>query len=174
MAVAREFVSDIPAEIDPMMMVVLQHPRYFQEAVDDADRWNYLFRLSGIMFSNRLNQLGSPGTANDYLCGVRTYQVISTLAFPDQPRFTVFPDERAAFGAASRIGAKAPDQLIDVGLARAIDLSKQVPLLTETAEEIAGRYVTSQGSLCLAMAGVAMMHSAHVEATELLDELLAS
>ena len=168
------YVEDLRTPIDPTMLLVLQNPNHFNLALADVDRNNYLFYLAARMFAKRLSFLNSPGTEGNYLLGVYAYQVVSAMSFEDQPTFAVPPDERIALDMANRIGTKTPDQLIDVGIERAEGLPEVVPLLTGAVTEIVDRYTKSRGSARIAMGGVAMMRSAHVEAAQLLDKLHAA
>lgn len=163
-------IADISTELNATMLMVLQNSECFKQAQEVADRENYLFHLANTMFSNRLT-IASPGIRRDYLLGVHAYQVVSTTAFIDQPTFAKPPDERIAFDIASRIGIQTADQLIDTGISQVNALAEQVPLLTDALSEIVDRYTTSKGSARIALGGVAMMRSAHVQAAELLEQL---
>lgn len=159
---------DLPQDIDPKFVLMMQNRELFQGAVELVDNANFLFSLSTMMLKRRLSELGSPATEAEFLLGAKAYQVVSGFAFPAQETFVVPPITTIAYDVAGEIGSQSGQVLLDLGVEQAEYMPAVAPLLADTMEEILDRYTQSKGSLRIAMGGTALMHTAHIRAQEAL------
>lgn len=150
------------------MVVALQNERSFTLMASLADRHNYLFRLVNTMLGHRLDALDSPKTKADFLLGVAAYQAITMAAFPEQPTFTHYPEELAAYQLVNQVGGLTAGELMDKGINESESMAGETPLLTEVTDEVVARYTQTAGSKRIAMGGAATMLVAHSAAEELL------
>lgn len=162
-------VRDLPAELDPVFVTMIQHGDVFERVANIAEKDNYLFYLTNWVIKQVLQPLDSPKTAESFLLGARTYQTIATSAFPRQPTFAHPPDEWTAVKVVAELGSIEGRTIVDNGIGEIDLITEQAPLLTDLATEIVGRYTDgSVGMRRVALGGVAMMSTTHIQAEKML------
>lgn len=165
-----EHITELSQPLDSTLLVVTQHPTYFQLNCTSADQKNHLFSLYNGGFLKRLYGLENPKVERDYLLGVHAYQVVSLMAYDDQPLFTHPPDDAVAQASfIQQMGTTSPDDLVERGVDKIDELAADAPLLTETTYEIVDHLLDSKGAARIAMGGVAMMRECHASALDMLD-----